>query len=125
VVPAGPRPRVEVPPRELVEGARAWRGKLPAATRSAPAAWFDTREAWTYTIDLEQTKQGVEPLPGVKVRFHPHGQEGGEEFVWTDVLKNLRQLPLPSEPVTPPPPSSQALLWGVLGLGALLSVALG
>src|SRR5262249_25991447 len=83
---------MEVTPPEIVDGAQAWKWEVPAATRSPPAAWFDTREAWTYPIDLEQTKQGVQPLPGVKVRFHPRGQEGGEEFVWTDVLKDLRQL---------------------------------
>jgi hypothetical protein len=121
VAPAG----VEVNPPEIVDGAQAWKWEVPAASRSAPASWFDVREAWTYSIDLEQTKPGTQPLPGVKVRVHPRGQDGGEEFVWTDVLKDLRQLAPPAEPVKPPAPPTRSLLWWGLALGALLSVALG
>jgi hypothetical protein len=120
VAPAG----TEVKPPEVVDGAGAWKWEVPAPTRGPSACWFDVRQAWTWPIELEQTKQGVQPLPGVKVRFQPRGQSAEEEFTWTDILKELHQLLLPAK-VDPPKVSERSLLWWVLGLGALLSVALG
>jgi hypothetical protein len=77
-----------------------------------------------FHLHLEQKKPAVEPLPGISVHFHKEGQEEGDDLTWTDILKEVRELPHPPvKPPTPPPPSRA--VWWILGIVALLFAVLG
>jgi hypothetical protein len=78
-----------------------------------------------FHIHLEQTKPGIEPLPGIEVQYRKDGQSESDSLKWTtDILNELRGLRDPSVKPPPPPPPSR-LLWWILGIVVLLFAALG
>lgn len=101
---------VEVDEPKLLND-QAWKWKLD----SHDATEKGGKQILRYDYHLEQTKGGVEALPDVSVSFG----KGDAELKWTDILKELRELQLPSVS-KPPPLKPDRSLWWIVGIAALL-----
>jgi hypothetical protein len=100
---------LEVEPPVLDDATGAWK-----TLRSSAWAADGNRLTWTKLLDLEQTRPGVIDLPDVKVRFRTAPEAAWQQAEWTGILRDLRELPLPS------PPTSSTSYKAVLGPIAVL-----
>jgi Domain of unknown function (DUF4381) len=112
-VTGGPHLQIEAP--ELVDATGAW-----TARRSSAWAYADGQVTWTEFIRLDQVKPGIVPLPDVRVRFRAETSADWQQAEWKDILKDLRELPLPA--VRSAPPSNWSL--PLIAVGAACLVAL-
>ena len=100
---------LEVESPQLGDATNAWQTQRTAAWRSV-----DATVQWEETFDMRQIKPGVVPIPSLKVHCRENNGAAWEEVEWTNILADVRSLPLPSVP--PEPPYS----WnGWLAVGAL------
>jgi hypothetical protein len=100
---------------ELVDVAGAWKWEEePPSVAPQANATRDTH----FHFKLDQTKRGIVPLPDVKVQFRKDGQTVGDDFTWTHIFKESRDLPPP--PVKIEPPQRSLALWWILGIVGVL-----
>jgi hypothetical protein len=108
---------LEVEQPHLGDPTAAWKEERRAPTQTIQ----DGRKTWCQVIRLKQSKKGVETVPDVSLRFRDGPNADWEEAKWVDILKELRDGPLPPQP--PPPQASWLRRWGpmfALGVAALL-----
>jgi hypothetical protein len=75
-----PRIQVHVEEPEIVDPAKAWKSSIPWG----PGGGAESVTVY-YRIVLRQTKPGVQPLPGIKLRFHTLDKNDWDELVWNSI----------------------------------------
>lgn len=104
--------RVEEP--QLEDALAGWRVMLrtPSIRPGDPCRW-------ECTLDLEQVKPGVVPLPGVGIRVHANGDSG--KIAWPDLLNEAADVALVVElpPLPPSPWPGRLRRVALASLGAL------
>jgi hypothetical protein len=113
------RPQLEVEPPHLADVTDSWKQTFSQPTRST----IENHTIWRQTIQLEQVKPGVIPLPALKVRFRENPSAPWEEVEWTNILRDPRGLP-PIETEESSETGSQWLRWAI-PLAVLIGLMLG
>jgi hypothetical protein len=111
---------LEVEPPESLGSPRVWNW-----SPDAPILFHDgNTPVLIYSVDLDQVKPGLVPLPGVRLAFHTIGKNDWDAFEWTDILKESRELELAAGKGPDTPPPGHSLLWLILGPVAVVIVVL-
>jgi hypothetical protein len=111
-------PALQVAPPELTDPAGVWK-----ALRSSAWSSTDGRVTWTEFIELDQEKPGVVPLPDVRLEFREAPGAAWQRAEWEDVLKDIRELPLPT-PRTASGWGRAGVLWVATAAVAMILLAL-
>jgi hypothetical protein len=92
-------PTLQIDQPRLEDALAAWRVAAEASSWAG-----DGRARVEHSLDLRQTKPGVVPLPGVRLRLRGGPDEGWHEASWPDPLHETRDV-APVVEVGPAPPS--------------------
>jgi hypothetical protein len=111
-------PTLQVASPELTDPAGVWK-----AQRSSAWSLTDGRATWTEFIELDQEKPGVVSLPHVRLEFREAPGAAWQRAEWDDVLKDIRELPLPT-PHTASGWGRAAVLWVATTAAAMVLLAL-
>lgn len=92
---------LEVEEPHLDDAAAAWKEERAPSTRQV----HGKRATWRQVIRLKQSKNGIETLPDVSLRFRASPDAKWQETQWVDILKHIRDLQ------EPPPAADERSSW--------------